>query len=285
LVWCLYNFDAAVLEFPSNGEIDELSMKTSHMLDKVVLITGGAGGLGRAVCHRLAASGAHVVVGDVNQAAAEETAKAVNGMGLLCDLQSSTSVDQCVDRTMERYCQIDALINCGAIHLQKRIVDITDEEFESIIKVNLTGSFFACRAVAQVMSRLNRGGRIINIVTALFPNALSAPYMASKYGLWGFTGSLAMELAKYQITVNAVAPGVVRGTGMEKWFIEKARLSGLSQEEFDKAVEQSIPLGRTSTPDDVADVIDFLLSDAARYITCELIHVTGGWKGYPQRLG
>jgi NAD(P)-dependent dehydrogenase (short-subunit alcohol dehydrogenase family) len=225
------------------------------------------------------------VVADVNQAAVQEVAEAVNGMGVTCDLQSSNSVDQCVGKTMERYGQIDVLINCGAIHLQKRIVDITDDEFESIIKVNLTGAFFACRAVSQVMTRLGRGGRIINVVTPLFPNALSAPYMASKYGLWGFTGCLAMELAKFQITVNAIAPGVVRGTGMEKWFVEKARLSGMNQEQFDKSVEDSIPLGRTGTPDDVAGVIEFLCGDAARYITCELIHVTGGWKGYSQRLG
>jgi NAD(P)-dependent dehydrogenase (short-subunit alcohol dehydrogenase family) len=260
-------------------------MQNSHLLDKVVLITGGAGGLGKAVSHRLAASGAHVVVADVNLVAAQEVAEAVNGMGAICDLQSSKSVDQCVEKTMDRYGRIDVLINNAAIHLQKRIVDITDDEFESILKVNLTGAFFASRAVARVMTRLNRGGRIINIVTALFPNALSAPYMSSKYGLWGFTGCLAMELAKYQITVNAIAPGVMRGTGMEKWFVEKARLSGIDQAEFDKAVEGSIPLGRTSTPDDVADVIDFLCSDAARYITSELIHVTGGWKGYSQRLG
>jgi NAD(P)-dependent dehydrogenase (short-subunit alcohol dehydrogenase family) len=260
-------------------------MESARLSGKVALITGGAGGLGRAMSRRLALSGARVVVADLNQTAVEETAEAVNGTGILCDLQSSKSVDQCVGETLERYGQIDILINSGAIHLQKKIVDITDDEFESIIRVNLTGAFFACRAVARVMSRLERGGRIINIVTALFPNPLSAPYMASKYGLWGFTGCLAMELAKYQITVNAVAPGVVRGTGMEKWFVEKARLSGISQEQFDKAVEGSIPLGRTSTPDDVADVIEFLCSDAARYITCELIHVTGGWKGYSQRLG
>lgn len=260
-------------------------MQASHLLDKVVIITGGAGGLGSAVSRRLASSGARVVVADVNQVAVQEVAEAVNGVGILCDLQSSNSVDQCISTTMERYGQIDVLINCGAIHLQKRIVDITDDEFESILKVNLTGAFFACRAVARVMSRLERGGRIINVVTPLFPNPLSAPYMASKYGLWGFTGCLAMELAKFQITVNAIAPGVIRGTGMEKWFVEKARLSGISQEQFDQAVEASIPLGRTSTPDDVADVIDFLCSDAARYITCELIHVTGGWKGYSQRLG
>lgn len=259
-------------------------MQSSHLLDKVVLITGGAGGLGSAVSHRLASSGARVVVADLNQVAVQKVAEAVNGMGIVCDLRSSSSVDQCISKTMERYGKIDVLINGGAIHLQKRIVDITDEEFESIIKVNLTGAFFACRAVARVMSQ-QQGGRIINIVTALFPNPLSAPYMASKYGLWGFTGCLAMELAKYQITVNAIAPGVVRGTGMEKWFVEKARLSGIDQEHFDRAVEGSIPLGRTGTPDDVAGVIDFLCSDAARYITSELIHVTGGWHGYAQRLG
>ena len=262
-----------------------MSTQTAHLLNKVALITGGAGGLGRAVSHRLASSGAHVVVADLDQAAVQKVAEAVTGMGVVCDLRSSNSVDECVSKTMERYGQIDVLINCGAIHLQKRIVDISDDEFESILKVNLTGAFFACRAVARVMSQLDRGGRIINIVTALFPNALSAPYMASKYGLWGFTGCLAMELAKFQITVNAVAPGVIRGTGMEKWFVEKARLSGIKQELFDKAVEESIPLGRTCTVEDIADVIDFLCSDAARYITSELIHVTGGWKGYSQRLG
>lgn len=260
-------------------------MQTSHLTDKVALITGGSGGLGTAVSHRLASSGARVVVADLNQAAVQQVAEAVNGLGIVCDLRSSSSVDRCVDETMERYGRIDILINSGAIHLQKRIVDITDDEFESIVKVNLTGAFFACRSVARVMSRLERGGRIINVVTPLFANSLSAPYMASKYGLWGFTGCLAMELAKFQITVNAVAPGVMRGTGMEKWFHEKARLSGIEQEQFDRAVEASIPLGRTSTPDDVADVIDFLCSDGARYITCELVHVTGGWNGYSQRLG
>lgn len=260
-------------------------MQASHLSDKVALITGGAGGLGRALSHRLASSGAHVVVADMNQVAADEVAKSVNGMGVLCDLQSSKSVDDCVAATVERYGQIDILINSGAIHLQKRIVDITDNEFESIIKVNLIGAFFACRAVARTMCQPERGGRIINIVTALFANPLSAPYMASKYGLWGFTGCLAMELAKFQVTVNAVAPGVMRGTGMEKWFVEKARLSGMDQEQFDRAVEESIPLGRTCTPDDVADVIEFLCSDAGRYITSELFYVTGGWKGYSQRLG
>ena len=260
-------------------------MQTANLKDKVALITGGAGGLGKAVCHRLASSGASVVIADVNQAAVQQVSEAVNGMGVVCDLTSSKSVDQCVATAMERCGRIDILINCGAIHLQKRIVDITDDEFESIIKVNLIGIFFACRAVARVMSQLQRGGRIVNVATALFANPLSAPYMASKYGLWGFTGCLAMELAKFQVTVNAVAPGVIRGTGMEKWFVEKARLSGIDQAQFDAAVEASIPLGRTSTPDDVADVIDFLCSDAARYITSELIYVTGGWKGYSQRLG
>ncbi len=227
-------------------------MQTSRLLDKVVLITGGAGGLGKAVSLRLASAGARIAVADLNRVAAQEVAETVNGIGIACDLESSVSVDECVGKTMERYGRIDVLINGGAIHLQKRIVDITDDEFESVLKVNLTGSFFTCRAVARVMSELGRGGRIINIVTTLFPNALSAPYMASKFGLWGFTGCLAMELAKFHITVNAVAPGVVRGTGMEKWFVEKARLSGITQEQFDKAVEDSIPLGRTCTPDDVA---------------------------------
>jgi NAD(P)-dependent dehydrogenase (short-subunit alcohol dehydrogenase family) len=130
-----------------------------------------------------------------------------------------------------------------------------------------------------------QGGRIINIVTRLFANALSGPYMASKFGLWGLTGTLAMELAKYQITVNAIAPGVIRGTGMEKWFQEKARLSGLDQHEFNAMVESSIPLGRTGTTDEIAEMMLFLCGEGASYITGEMFNVTGGWAGYSRRLG
>jgi NAD(P)-dependent dehydrogenase (short-subunit alcohol dehydrogenase family) len=108
--------------------------------------------------------------------------------------------------------------------------------------------------------------------------------MASKYGLWGLTGTLAMELAKHQITVNAVAPGVIRGTGMEKWFQEKARRLGMGQREFDAMVEDSIPLGRTGTPDDVAEMVLFLCGDGASYVTGELFNVAGGWTGYSRRL-
>jgi NAD(P)-dependent dehydrogenase (short-subunit alcohol dehydrogenase family) len=252
---------------------------------KVAFVTGGAGGLGQTFCRRLAAAGAHVVVADVNQEGAERIAAEINGLGLALDLRSSRSVDGCFSRVIERYKRLDILINNGAIHLQKPVVEITDEEFSSVLDTNLKGSFFAARAAARLMIVNGQGGRIINIVTRLFANALSGPYMASKFGLWGLTGTLAMELAKYQITVNAIAPGVIRGTGMEKWFQEKARLSGLDQHEFNAMVESSIPLGRTGTADEIAEMMLFLCGEGASYITGEMFNVTGGWAGYSRRLG
>jgi NAD(P)-dependent dehydrogenase (short-subunit alcohol dehydrogenase family) len=259
--------------------------KQMNLEGKVAFVTGGAGGLGQVFCRRLAAAGARVVVADINKDRAEEIAEEIGGLGLVLDLRDSESVDECFRRTMERYKRLDVLINNGAIHLQKPVVEITDEEFSSVLDINLKGSFYAARAAARRMIALNNGGRIINIVTRLFANALSGPYMASKFGLWGLTGTLAMELAKYQITVNAVAPGVIRGTGMEKWFQEKARLSGLNQHEFNAMVEGSIPLGRTGTADEIADMALFLCGDGASYITGELFNVTGGWSGYSRRLG
>ena len=252
---------------------------------KVAFVTGGAGGLGQVFCRRLAAAGARVVVADVNEQGAKEVAATVDGLGLLLDLRSSRSVDECFQQTIERYKRLDVLINNAAIHLQKPVIDITDEEFASVLDINLKGAFFAARAAARLMVTANNRGRIINIVTRFFANALSGPYMASKFGLWGLTGTLAMELAKYQITVNAVAPGVIRGTGMEKWFQEKARLSGLDQQEFDAMVERSIPLGRSGKPDDVAEMVLFLCGDGASYITGEVFNVTGGWTGYSRSLG
>ena len=256
----------------------------SSMEGKVVFVTGGAGGLGRVFCLRLAAAGANVAVADIDEGEAKRVAAEVNGLGLALDLRSSRSVDDSMNHAFEHFQRIDVLINNAAVHLPKPVEEITDEEFSSILDVNLRGSFYSSRAAARLLIAGKKGGRIINIVTRLFPNALSGPYMASKYGLWGLTGTLAMELAKHQITVNAVAPGVIRGTGMEKWFQEKASRFGMGQREFDSMVENSIPLGRTATPDDIAEMVLFLCSDAASYITGELFNVSGGWTGYSRRL-
>jgi NAD(P)-dependent dehydrogenase (short-subunit alcohol dehydrogenase family) len=182
-------------------------------------------------------------------------------------------------------------VNNAGIHIQKLAVDLADEEWDAIQHTNARGCFYVCRAFAPQMMR-QESGRIVNIVTRLGAgNPYSSAYIASKAAIQGFTQCLAMELAPYNVTVNAVAPGHIGpGTGMEKWFRAKADLMGQSWEEFERGVLKSIPLGRWCRPDEVAGALAYLASDEAGFITAETLNVAGGWGGYgstppKQRVG
>jgi len=247
----------------------------------VAVVTGGAGGIGRAIAARLATDGYHVVVADREARDAEGVAKAIGGEGTAIDLTDSASVDAAIAAVVGRHERIDVLVNAAGIHLQKLVVEMTDEDWDSIQRVNARGPFLACRAVAKSMMRAG-AGRIVNIVTRLgFGNPYSSAYMASKNALWGFTQCLAIELAAYGITVNAVAPGHVGpGTGMEKQFREKADKLGLTWEAFEAQVLKTIPVGRWCRPEDVAAAVAYLVSPEASFVTGELINVTGGFTGY-----
>jgi NAD(P)-dependent dehydrogenase (short-subunit alcohol dehydrogenase family) len=246
----------------------------------VALVTGGAGGIGRAICERLA-EGHYVVIADREANEALEVGKALGGEGVEIDLSDSASVDGVVDGLLSRQGRIDVLVNAAGIHLQKLVTEMSDDDWDRIQRVNARGPFLACRAVAKPMMRAGRG-RIVNIATRLgFGNPYSSAYMASKSALWGFTQCLAIELAAYGITVNAVAPGHVGpGTGMEKQFREKADKLGLSWEAFEAQVLKTIPVGRWCRPDDVAAAVAYVVSPEASFITGELINVTGGFTGY-----
>jgi NAD(P)-dependent dehydrogenase (short-subunit alcohol dehydrogenase family) len=247
----------------------------------VAIVTGGAGGIGRAIAKRLADGGHRVVVADRDAALAGDTATAIGGEPLPLDVADSFSVNVAIDAVMQRHGRIDALVNCAGIHLQKLVVDMTDEDWDAIQRVNARGPFLACRAVAKPMMRAERG-RIVNIVTRLgFGNPYSSAYMASKNALWGFTQCLAIELASYGVTVNAIAPGHVGpGTGMERQFRDKAEKLGMSWGDFEAQVLKTIPLGRWCAPEDVAAAVAYVVSPEASFVTGELINVTGGFTGY-----
>jgi NAD(P)-dependent dehydrogenase (short-subunit alcohol dehydrogenase family) len=247
----------------------------------VAIVTGGAGGIGRAIAARLAADGHFVVVADRDAAAAAKVANAFGGEGIPIDLTDSQSVDSAIDAVINRHGRIDILVNAAGVHLQKLVVEMTDDDWDGIQRVNARGPFLACRAVAKQMMHAG-SGRIVNIVTRLgFGNPYSSAYMASKNALWGFTQSLAIELATHGITVNAIAPGHVGpGTGMEKQFREKAKKLGLSWEAFEAQVLKTIPVGRWCRPEDVATAVAYVVSPEASFVTGELINVTGGFTGY-----
>ena len=246
----------------------------------VAIVTGGAGGIGRAISARLA-EGHHVVVADRDAAAASEVARSIGGEGITIDLTDSSSVDAAVEGVLSRHGRIDVLVNSAGIHLQKLVTEMSDDEWDTIQRVNARGPFLACRAVAKPMMRAGRG-RIVNIVTRLgFGNPYSSAYMASKNALWGFTQCLAIELASYGVTVNAVAPGHIGpGTGIEKQFRDKAEKLGMSWSDFEVQVLKTIPLGRWCAPDDVAAAVAYVVSSEASFVTGELINVTGGFTGY-----
>ncbi len=247
---------------------------------QIAVITGGAAGIGQAIAARLATEGATPVIADLNLEQAEKTAQEIGGLAVQTDVSSSQSVNALAARVLEQFGRVDIVVNNAGIHIQKLAINLTDEDWDAIQNTNARGCFFVCRAFAPHLMR-RESGRIINIITKITGNPYSSAYVASKSAILAFTQCLALELAPYQITVNAVAPGHVGpGTGMEKWFRAKANLLGQGWEEFEQNVLKGIPLGRWCKPEDVAGAVAYLASEDAQFMTAETISVTGGWSGY-----
>ena len=252
----------------------------NRLEDRVAVITGGAAGIGKAVAAQLHREGAKVVIADIDEDRFKTTAQELNGVGIKTDVTNSASVDALVEQTVEHFGRLDIVVNNAGVHIQKLLKDLDNDDWNRIANTNARGCFYVCRAATPYLMK-REGGRIVNIITRLTGNPFSSAYVASKYAVWGLTQCLALELAPYNVTVNAVAPGHIGlGTGMEKWFRAKAELLGQDWPTFEENVLKSIPLGRWCTPEDVARAVAFLASDEAGFITGEQINVTGGWTGY-----
>ncbi|GAA4405098.1 SDR family oxidoreductase [Nibrella viscosa] len=241
---------------------------------QVALVTGAAKGIGRACAVALAEAGAHLILGLRDRNTGDELAEEIRQMGrAVLPVQMNTAhlteIREAVDAGYRHFGRIDILVNNAGIGFPAKAEDVTEEDFDYTLAVNLKGTFFTAQAVAKIMMQQRRG-RIINIGSQAGFVALptESVYCMTKAGISHLTKCLALEWAPYNITVNAVAPTFIETPGTRKW---------LDDEAFRASVRQRIPLGRIGQPAEVAAPVVFLASPAASLITGETLMIDGGW--------
>lgn len=238
---------------------------------KVAIVTGASRGIGRCIALALAAQGAKLVMSARHSEALEELAKEIvhqggEALAVAADVALDHDAENLIQTAVESYGQADILINNAGVTRDGLLVRMKNEDWDAVLDTNLKGAFYCIRAAAKVMSK-QRSGRIINIssVVGEMGNPGQANYCASKAGLNGLTKSVARELARRNITVNAITPGFIV-TDMTDQMNEKSR----------SALIEQIPLGRLGEPQDVANLVLFLASDQASYITGQIMGINGG---------
>jgi 3-oxoacyl-[acyl-carrier protein] reductase len=246
---------------------------------RVAVVTGAGSGIGRASAVALAAAGATVVGADIDGAAAEATAEGIGdrARGVRVDVSRAEEVDELIEGTARDLGRLDILVNNAGIMHEQLVADTTEEELDRVLATNLKGVFFGCRAAARVMA--GRGGSIVNLASAAvdLPAPRHACYGMSKAAVVQLTRTLAMELGDDGVRVNAVAPGFIITGITARHFTNP---DGSVDEERKAAVTKGFgrvaPLGRVGEPEDVADVVVFLASDASRYLTGQILRPNGG---------
>lgn len=241
-------------------------------MSKVAFITGATRGIGRAIALELANEGYNIALNYRTENEALETLKKeISELGVECypvqgDVSKAEDSERMTKEIIEHFEQIDVLVNNAGITKDKLIQRMKEEEFTDVINVNLVGTFNITKNVIKYMTK-KRYGKIINIssVVGISGNAGQSNYAASKAGIIGFTKSIAKELASRNITANAVAPGFI-----------KTDMTNVLKDEIKEAIEETIPLKRLGTAEDVAKVVNFLASEDSNYITGQVINVDGG---------
>ena len=248
-----------------------MPVKCCNLTDKVAIVTGASRGIGEAIAKKISSCGAKIILIARNSdqlVAVKETIISKGGIAesMAGDVSNLNSISEIVTNTIDKWGRIDILVNNAGIARDNIIMRMKEDDWDSVMNINLKGCFNGIKSVARPMIK-NKAGRIINITSVIgqIGNAGQSNYAASKAGIMGLTKSMAKELGSRNITVNAVAPGYIT-----------TDMTNELNDEVKEQLKSSIPLGRLGTPDDVANLVCFLASDEAGYITGQTFNVDGG---------
>jgi 3-oxoacyl-[acyl-carrier protein] reductase len=241
--------------------------------NKIAIVTGGGGGIGGAIMQRFAREGAKLAVADINRVAAEARVKEVSDRGsdaipIVADVTNKQSVSDMVKTTLDRWGKIDILVNVAGGAQRKNVVDITAEDWDRVVDMNLKSVFLCSQAVLPAMLKA-KYGKIVSIssIYGFSGNATRSSYAAAKAGVAVFTKSLALEHVKDGININAIAPGRIATPAVRGHYSDEAWA----------AAEAQIPMGHAGKPENIASAAIFLVQDENNYITGQTIHVNGAW--------
>jgi 3-oxoacyl-[acyl-carrier protein] reductase len=244
---------------------------------KVAVITGSGRGIGAATAARLASEGAAVVVSDMDPKTTEETAAKLGGegakaLGVAADVTDRASVEKLIESAVEKFGRVDVLVCCAGIIRDNLIYKMTDDDWDGVIDTHLKGTFYAAREAQKVMVPQKYGRMVFMSSTSALGNRGQTNYSTAKAGLQGMARTLAIELGRYNITVNAIAPGFVE-TAMTK---QTADRMGMDFEQFKQGAASQIPVQRIGQPEDIAAAVAFLASEEAGFVSGQTLYVRGG---------
>jgi sorbitol-6-phosphate 2-dehydrogenase len=260
-------------------------LMTKTLQDRIALVTGGAQGLGAAICHRLALEGAHVIVADLNSDGASATATEIEeqtdrrAIPVQVDVTDEAQVERVIQRAMDKFGRLDILVSNAGVLIAEAVDEFAADRWRLVMDVNLFGYFLCAKHAAKVMKQQASGVIIqVNSKSGKKGSYKNSAYAASKFGGIGLTQSLGLELAEYGVRVNAVCPGNLLDSPLwvDSLYAQYARKWDITEDEVRQKYIDQVPMKRGCTYDDVTNVIVFLASDQSSYMTGQAINVTGG---------